>query len=228
MSRKNRNARPIVKPQPTHVETLIASGPIMQASEITNAMAADGVDFGARAAPLGNLSEADRAAIMEAPLPDALAHIDAAPQTASEFLSTGGVPVAEGQPFNLTERGVAAAEQSLAASETSDDEGRFLEIAARLLTAEQKIADLERATEEIAKYIRVAGTRRETPRHVEPEAPFVAKPTPEEEAVYSETNLARGQQNEKPFDGIQAWRNAGSPALKAKPVVNPLQRGRAA
>lgn len=157
---------------------------------------------------LGNMSEADLAAIR-----------GAAPMTASELLASGGVPVTEGQPFHL-EGGHTPPR------ETSPEE---LDIASRVLTLEGRCVDLEKAVEALAAYVRAMGSA-PTPaaRVATVSASSVGRPTPEEESAYCETNLAMSQLNDRPYDGIQAWRNAGSPVMKAKPVVNPLARGRAA
>lgn len=148
---------------------------------------------------LGNMSEADLAAIR-----------GAAPMTASELLASGGVPVTDGEPFEI---------DAPAHREATPEE---IHNGARLATLEARVAELQRAVQALAENRTVQPmAQAQTPVSVRP-------PTPEEEAAYCETNFARSQQGGQQFDGVQAWRDAGSPAEKAAPVVSILQRGRAA
>lgn len=212
MSRKNRSQGATRKPA-TKEGDIISGGPfdgyqvgpvVVTAAQLSGAdlNTADALINAALAGPLppalGNMSEADLAAIRGAPA-----------MTASEMLANGPM-VTEGQPF--TPEPLASPEE--------------ISLGARLLTLEQRFTELETAVERLAQT--VTAPPRPTVQHIAAVPQSIAKPTPEEEAQYCETNLALSQQNERPYDGIQPWRDAGSPVMKAKPVVNPLQRGRAA
>lgn len=215
MARKNRNRTPSPRvPDITADSVSTVFGAIggintaapkrlaVSPAELNTADALINAALGPQPPALGNMSEADLAAIR-----------GAAPEmTATEALLNGPMAT-EGQPF--TPEPVASPEQ--------------LGLAARVLTLEARHADLEKAVEALAAHIRTTGnTPAAAPRIATVSSGPVARPTPEEEAQYCETNLALQQQNERSHDGIQAWRDAGSPVLKAKPVVSPLQRGRAA
>lgn len=158
--------------------------------------AVGGVHVAKRESGAGNLSPEDLAAIRGEAAPELL--------TASEMLSSGGVQVTEGQPFR----------------EASPEE---LTLAARVLTLEVRLTELQDAVELLA-----AQRPGQVQAIVTANAPVaIVPPTPAEQAAYSETNFALWQDGKPGHNGIQAWRDAGSPVLKAKPVETP-QRGRAA
>jgi hypothetical protein len=87
-------------------------------------------------------------------------------------------------------------------------------MAARILTLEQKVADLTRGFEAWADKMnqRLA----ENPR-VAANAPVSVRPaTPEEEAAYTRTNFALYQLGLDQFNGIQDWRDKGSTVMEPK------------
>lgn len=89
-----------------------------------------------------------------------------------------------------------------------------LTLAARVLTLEQNVADLTRGFESWAATMnqRLA----EQPRVVA-NAPVSVRPaTAEEQTAYTRTNFALYQQGLDQHNGIQDWRDKGSPVLEPK------------
>jgi hypothetical protein len=84
-------------------------------------------------------------------------------------------------------------------------------ITGRLLTLEGRMTDLERAMEGLAQHMsRVP----EQSSSITAQLPTPTRPaTKEEEAAYCRINHERRGTGEQQFDGIEAWRAAGSPGL---------------
>lgn len=134
----------------------------------------------------GNLSPEDLAAIH-----------GAVPMTATEMLTSGAPASADHAPMG---------EQP----EATDEEVHF---GARLLTLERRCGDLEAAMEKWAGMLsqRLA----ETPRHATGIAAPIRPASVAEENAYCAANYDLRNAGQTPWDGIQAWRDAGSPGLAA-------------
>lgn len=84
--------------------------------------------------------------------------------------------------------------------------------AARMMTLESKMAKLENAME---KWAAMMNDRPAMLAHLAAQGPAVVrKATREEEAAYCRWNFEASGTGELPFDGIQAWRDGGSPGLE--------------
>ena len=90
-----------------------------------------------------------------------------------------------------------------------------ISLAARVLTLEGQVADLTHGFEAWAKTMneRMAAS----PRAAQ-DAPVPVRPaSKEEEAAYTRTNYALHQLDQQQYNGIQDWRDKGSPRLEPKP-----------
>jgi len=121
----------------------------------------------------------------------------------ADLAAIRGVPP-DAEPMTATEAALRASEAGAPGADAT------VAMAARMLTLEGRMDDLEKAMESWAKQMRT-GLRHQmdTPAPTHPA-------TSEEESAYARTNLALMQQNQTQYDGIQAWRNAGSPRLEPK------------
>lgn len=87
-----------------------------------------------------------------------------------------------------------------------------VELGGRLATVEGRMAKVEAAME---KWAAMMNDRPTMMAHLAANAPAVVRPaTREEEAAYCRWNFECSGSGELPFDGIQAWRDAGRPGLK--------------
>lgn len=85
-------------------------------------------------------------------------------------------------------------------------------LAPRMATLEAGMAKLEKAME---KWAAMMNDRPTMLAHLAANAPAVVRPaTREEEAAYCRWNFECGNRGDLPFNGIQAWRDAGSPGLE--------------
>jgi hypothetical protein len=146
----------------------------------------------------GNMSEADRLAIAGM-VPDE-------PLTHASTMGDVGMTASE----------IEARAREVASWQQPDDEtsAALLNIGARMLTLEGRMAELEAGMEKWA--IRMSAGLTAAPR-VSQDAPVPIRPaTPQEEAAYSRTNFALYQQGLTQHNGIQDWRDKGSPVLEPK------------
>lgn len=81
------------------------------------------------------------------------------------------------------------------------------DVIARLVTLESRIEVLEAALEQWAK------RERSSVRFVHEPAAQAVIASSEEQATYTRTNFALFQDKQPQYDGIAAWRSAGSPVL---------------
>lgn len=86
-----------------------------------------------------------------------------------------------------------------------------LTLAARVFTLEQTVGDLTRGFESWSAAMNQRLS--EAPRILSHEPPPVRAATRAEEDAYHRANFEMQQAGDRPYDGIQAWRDAGSPGL---------------
>lgn len=84
-------------------------------------------------------------------------------------------------------------------------------LGARMATLESRMLDIETAMEKLADYVRSNPSARQAPQR---DQSNIRRATPAEEAAYCSVNHTLSTKGETPYDGIQAWRDAGSPGLK--------------
>jgi hypothetical protein len=145
--------------------------------------AAPAASLGEMAAGLGNLSPEDLEAIR-----------GAGPLTGTEMLTSGAPASVEHAPMGEKAPKVTPEE---------------INLGARMVTLEQDMRDLKAAMEKWAQSMNQRFT--EQPRHgIQPPAPVHAA-SADEQAAYFKANFDLSNKGQTPFDGIQAWRDAGSP-----------------
>lgn len=83
-------------------------------------------------------------------------------------------------------------------------------LGARMATMESRMLDIETAMEKLADYVRSNPSARQAPQR---DQSNIRRATPAEEAAYCSVNHTLSAKGETPYDGIQAWRDAGSPGL---------------
>jgi hypothetical protein len=141
---------------------------------------------------LGEMSAEDRAAIM------------------------GAVADDVGADPSIVEHGPAGGAQMMTATEARDRLNEAsagpeeVSLGARLATLESRLDGIEKAMEHWASGLQQPAAA--PAGH--PPAP-VRRATPDEEAAYCRANFEARSTGGTPFDGIQTWRDAGSPGLAA-------------
>jgi hypothetical protein len=173
------------------------------------------IDAAKQDSGLGNLSAEDLAAIRGGDAPEA-SGMDG--DAASSL--TSGAPAGAEAPMD---KPVTATEALLRADETGP-ESLNLEMIKRMLTLESEVDALKKIIQAWATEQRRSVALPQRPgATVVP--PVTVPATPEEEAAYCRTNLALLQDGQKPYDGLQSWRDAGGPKLEPREEE---KRGRAA
>lgn len=120
-----------------------------------------------------------------------------------EIEASGGVPVTEGEAFTAAD---APVEQA------SKEE---ISLGARVATLEHRMKTLEGALEKWAAAMNERPIMAAIPQQM---ATVTVPATEDEKVAYCKTNFALSQQGQPGHDGIQAWRDAGSPRLEPKPA----------